>query len=484
MKSKLKTNLIIMEIAFLLIVVGGSILVYHLFASSCYTSLKARVVREAFGAIREIDLSSLDEEDQQVLESYEEESLSFTIADRDLKPVYVTNAQDMEHSVRKNIQLHLEEFQQNPQVIQTSGRNSERSRLRGILTQNGMDYYICIKEANKSLSSAFFYTERFLIVVVAVTLLLGSIVMYAMGRRIAKPIETMAVVSKKLAEHDFSARVKEETPYTEVNELARNFNDMADQIQYYIQELEKRNTDLQCSNEHLREQNERNEQLERMRQELNANIFHELKTPLAIIASQAEMLELLEGSSPEKRRYYFSSIQEEVEKMSDMVQSLLKLSTAGHEIEQLECREVDLTEVTEYLLLKYDALFRQKRIKRICRMEQGCSILADRGSMEKAMSNYMLNAFRHTGTGGKITITVERQEREVYFRVYNDGMGIRQEDMEHIWESYYQGKNQDNHAGLGLYIVKTIVLLHGGKYGAVNKEKGVEFWFSLPACGE
>ena len=72
MKSKLKTNLIIMELAFLLIAVGGSILVYHLFASSCYTSLKARMVREAFGDIREIDLSSLDEEDQQILESYEE----------------------------------------------------------------------------------------------------------------------------------------------------------------------------------------------------------------------------------------------------------------------------------------------------------------------------------------------------------------------------------------------------------------------------
>ncbi len=484
MKSKLKTNLIIMELAFLLIAVGGSILVYHLFASSCYTSLKARMVREAFGDIREIDLSSLEEEDQQILESYEEESLSFTIADKDLQPVYVTNAQDSEHMVQKNIQLHLEEFQQNPQVIQISSRDLERSRLRGILTQNGMDYYVCIKEVNNGLSSAFFYTERFLLLVVAVTLLLGSFVMYMLGRRIAKPIEKMAVVSKKLADHDFSARVKEETPYTEVNELARNFNNMADQIQYYIQELEKRNKELEGSNTHLREQNERNEQLERMRQELNANISHELKTPLAIISSQVEMLELLDGSRTEKSSYYFSSIQEEIRKMSDMIQSLLKISETGHELERLECREVDLSEVTEYLILKYDALFRQKNIKRICRMEQGCQVLADRSSIEKAMSNYMLNAFRHAAAGEKILISVERQEKQVYFRVYNDGAGIGQEDMDHIWESYYQGENQENHTGLGLYIVKTIVLLHGGKYGVINREKGVEFWFSLPACRE
>ncbi|MDO5345252.1 MAG: HAMP domain-containing sensor histidine kinase [Lachnospiraceae bacterium] len=484
MKGKLKTNLMIMELAFLLIVVGGSILVYHLFASSCYNSLKARMVREAFQDIREIDLSGLDEEDQQVLESYEEESFSFTIADEDLQPVYVTNAQDSEHMVQKNIRLHLEEFEQNPQVIQTSSRNTERSRLRGILTQDGIDYYVCIKEANNGMSSALFYTERFLLLVVAVTLLLGSFVMYILGRRIAKPIEKLAVVSKKLAEHDFSARVKEETPYTEVNELARNFNAMADQIQYYIQELEKRNTELECSNAHLREQNERTEGLERMRQELNANISHELKTPLAIIASQLEMLELLEGSRPEKSSYYFSSIQEEIQKMADMIQDLLKISETGHELERLEWRELDLSEITEYLILKYDALFRQKRIKRICRMEQGCRILADQSSIEKAISNYMLNAFRHAAAGEKIMITVERQGDQVYFRVYNDGAGIRQEDMDHIWESYYQGENQENHAGLGLYIVKTIVLLHGGKYGAANKEKGVEFWFSLPACEE
>ena len=170
--------------------------------------------------------------------------------------------------------------------------------------------------------------------------------------------------------------------------------------------------------------------------------------------------------------------------MSDMIQSLLKISETGHELERLECREVDLSEVTEYLILKYDALFRQKNIKRICRMEQGCQVLADRNSIEKAMSNYMLNAFRHAAAGEKILISVERQEKQVYFRVYNDGAGIGQEDMDHIWESYYQGENQENHTGLGLYIVKTIVLLHGGKYGVINREKGVEFWFSLPACRE
>ena len=480
MKSKLKTNLILMEVAFLLIVVGGSILVYHLFASSFYSNMKGRTVREAFAEIRETDLSDLDEEDLEMLESYEEEALYFVIADQDLQPVYVTNAQNEEHAVQKNIQLHLEEFQQNPQVVRTGGRNPGRSRLRGILTQKGIAYYVCIREVNNT-GGAFFYSERFMMIVVAVTLLIGAFVMYVMGRRIARPIERLAAASQKLAHHDFSIRVKEETPYTEVNELARNFNDMADQIQYYIQELENRNRELESSNECLQKQNERNEELERMRREINAQISHELKTPLAIISSQAEMLELLQGKQPEKCAYYFSSIQEEIRKMSRMIQSLLKLSTAEHELGSLERQETDLAGAAEYLTLKYDALFRQKRIQRVLRTEPECMVLADRNSLEKAMSNYILNAFRHAGTGEKIEITVERRGDQVYFRVYNDGETIPPEEMERIWESYYQGKDQKNHMGLGLYIVKSVILLHGGTYGAANRDTGVEFWFSLPA---
>lgn len=139
-------------------------------------------------------------------------------------------------------------------------------------------------------------------------------------------------------------------------------------------------------------------------------------------------------------------------------------------------------DTVEYLLLKYDALFRQKEIKRICKMEQNCTVLADRSCMEKVMSNYLLNAFSHTGTGGVLEVFLEREKDRVIFRVYNQGTAIPEKDLDKIWNSYYQGQEQENHAGLGLYIVKTIILLHKGTYGVRNRDKGVEFWFSLPAC--
>ena len=481
MKTKLKTNLIIMEIVFLLIVVGGSAVIYSIFAAPFYHNAKARLVEQAFEDIRQMDLSDLLDSDWEILESYEEEHLSFIISDDQFQPVYTTTTRDPEGTVRRNIEILKDQYSKDPQVLHHSSRSYEGVRLMGIVDQGGTSYYICIRETTGSTYSAFFYTEQFLVVVVILAVILGSIVMFMLGRRITRPIERMAVISKRLAEHDFSARMQEETPYAEVNALARNFNDMADQVQYYIQELEKEKSKLEDRNVRLQEENDQRERLERMRQEFNANISHELKTPLAVISSQVEMLQILPANQEEKRQYYFSSIREEIDKMSEMIRSLLKLSLAEHELEELEYREIDLSQITQYLLLKYDALFRKKEIKRICHMEQECRVLADQSCVEKAMSNYILNAVNHTGAGGRIEISVEREEEKVIFRIYNEGSRIKEEDLENIWNSYYQAQPHDYHAGLGLYIVKTVIVLHKGEYGAINREKGVEFWFALPA---
>ena len=482
MKSKLKANLIVMEIVFLLIVVGGSSLVYSIFVAPLYTKAKIRVMKEAYEDLLEIDMSDPENKEFEKLESYEEEHFSFVVADEQFQPVYTTSNLDPMGTVRRNIQIIQDKFSENPEVIARSSRNYDGIRIRGIFYQDGKKYYALIRETSGGTYNAFFYTEKFLFVVVIIALVVGSLVMYYLGRRIARPIETMAVVSRQLAEHDFSARVKEDTPYEEVNALARNFNRMAEQLQYYIQELEKNNSELESSNAQLQAQNAQKVRLEQMRREFNANISHELKTPLAVISSQVEMLQYLE--KPEERQFYFDSVREEIDKMSGMIRALLKISSAEHELEELDKQRLDMVETTEYLMLKYDALFRQKEIKRTCRMEQDCIVLADRSCMEKVMSNYLLNAFAHTGVGGRIDISLSREENQIFFRVYNQGKGIKEEDLDRIWDSYYQGQEQDNHAGLGLYIVKTVILLHKGKYGAENRDQGVEFWFSLPAYKE
>lgn len=254
MKSKLRSNLILMEIIFLLIVVGGSAVLFSAFAAPLYTREKIKIVQEAYEELQEIDMMQLYGEEFERLQSYEEEQISFVIADETFQPIYTTTNIDQEGMVRRNIQIVEDKFSENPTIRVHSSRNFDGIRLRGIFYQDGKKFYAYVRAISGGIYGAFHYTENFLIMVVFAALLAGSLVMYILGRRITRPIEKMVVVSKKLAAHDLSARVKEDTPYVEVNELAQNFNSMAEQLQYYVQKLEKNNSELEWSNEQLLEQ--------------------------------------------------------------------------------------------------------------------------------------------------------------------------------------------------------------------------------------
>lgn len=482
MKKKLKVSMILMELVFLVIVVGGSALAYRAFAPWYYSWQKAQMIEEAFDETKRMDMSNLTDSDQAVFESYEADNLVFTICDELFRPVYTTKKNDPEKQIQRNIKVNVGSFARKPKVVTRDARGPESIRLLGRFNQSGTKYYVCIKENMTKIYSSFSYTEDFLLFVVVIALLIGSLVMYWQSRRIAKPIEQIAKISKQIAERDFSVRAEVYKNYEEVNTLALNFNRMADQLQYYIQKLEDSKDTLEQDNDELQAQNEQWERLDQMRKEFVANVSHELKTPLAVISSQMEMLQAM-GDKID-REYYFQSIQEEVQKMTDMVGNLLNISALEHKLDNLEKTELNLSEVAEYLLLRYDALFAQKNLKIEKDIEQDCMVLADREYMEQALNNYLMNAFHHTGNGRYIKIALKREEDSIKASVYNEGAQISENEIQKIWESYYQGEKGENRIGFGLYIVRTIINRHGGQYGVVNEKNGVTFWFSVPELKE
>ena len=103
--------------------------------------------------------------------------------------------------------------------------------------------------------------------------------------------------------------------------------------------------------------------------------------------------------------------------------------------------------------------------------------------MEHAINNYIMNAFAHTKKGKKVVLRLFEEEGTNVLEVYNEGNGIADEDIESIWNSYYQRVptkgNEKSSVGLGLYIVKDIVRQHGGECGVRNEAKGVTFWIKI-----
>ena len=230
-------------------------------------------------------------------------------------------------------------------------------------------------------------------------------------------------------------------------------------------------------------------QLLESQREFVANISHELKTPLAVVSSQVEMLEIAEDKID--RPYYYASIREELDKMSKMVGELLDFSMLDNQLSVMKRSRVNVSELLEYLMLRYDALFQKNEIKVEQKIVKNGYVYGNRMYLERAVNNYLMNAFQHTQQGKGITVTLKRERQFLRLEVYNDGETIPEERMDHIWDSFYTSSRKKKpsaqdvgNIGLGLFVVRKIVENHEGSCGVENKECGVTFWMELPEMKE
>lgn len=472
MKKKISTRIFTMYWVFTLALAGCCLLSYNIFFPLYYDWTKDKQIREAYMDIEDLDLANLQEDDYSAFAEYEEANLSFTIADEDLNPVYTTR-DNQRYLVYKNIEMKKELFSRTPEVMKRDSKLKETTKLRGIITQNKVDYYIVIKDTLQKVGAAKI-SENFIVAAAILTFLLGSLLIWKFAQDLSKPMERLAAAADKIAAGDYKERAAKEEKYEEVFQLSESINRMAGQ-------LEQDKAQIEESRKQQLRQNMQQERAEKMRKDFMAKISHEIKTPLAVISSQSEMLENVEG---EKRKYYLSSIQEEVGKITGMVSNLLDVSYMEHHMEGMMQKTLDMKEVMEYILLKYDGLVKKKHLHMETFLEEGCFVYGDREYIEQAVNNYMMNAIEYMEIGGNLRVTLKKQKQDIRVGVYNSGRQILQEDMERIWSGFYTTKQKDtdafSHVGLGLYIVQNVVTMQNGKCGVQNMPDGVEFWFTLP----
>lgn len=473
MTKKLRAKILFLLCIFAGFILGGSVILCSFFIPAYYEYLEERKIIQAYSDIGELDLAALEEMDYALFLNYENENLSFYIADEDMTPIYSTS--DSENAIHRNIVTKLEKFSRNPEVLSNKGKIIDSVKLRGIITQDGKDYYVAIKDFTVG-EQSITLVKNFYAVVFLLMLIPGSILMFFLLRYLLKPVDKLLRVTDQMADGNFEEKAQENGAYAEFNRLAENINRMSEQLQEQMEEMEE--------NRQLRlQQNVRQERMEKLRKDLLANISHELKTPLAVISNQAEMLEYVKEDPGE----YISSIQEEVARMSNMVSRILDSSVMENQMQNVVQKKLDMKEVMEYIVMKYEGLAKKKKLRMEAFLSEDCYVYGDREYIEQAANNYMMNALEHTDVGGNIRITLKRQEESIRVGVYNEGRQIPQEELEHIWNSYYRNGTEPKyerggfpHAGLGLYIVQNVVTMHGGAYGVENVSSGVEFWFTLP----
>lgn len=289
--------------------------------------------------------------------------------------------------------------------------------------------------------------------------LLGVLAIMYLTRSLRKII----YAAKRFQEGDLKYRI-ENAEKTDLSNVATTYNHMADTILSDIEKLKS---------------------VEQLRQELIANISHDLRTPLSIIQGYIETLHMKDGElSPEERKEYLNTITRSSERLSKLVAQLFEYSKLESNQIQPEKEPFLISELANDIHRNYSLLAEKQQIELNLNMTEKIPLVfADISLVERAIQNLMDNALKFTPKGGRVDVKIEAMNEHVEVTIQDSGPGIKMENQALIFERYRQTKTgqQKEGAGLGLAIVKKIIEIHDSKIKVFSKpNEGTAFSFSLP----
>lgn len=222
--------------------------------------------------------------------------------------------------------------------------------------------------------------------------------------------------------------------------------------------------------------------LEQVRKDFVANVSHELKTPVTSVKGFTETL--LDGAAEDEtlRKRFLKIIWEESERLQSLIQDLLELSKIEQSEFQLNWHRVDLSMLTDDVIVMLINKADQKKIK-LKKERKGSSVIeGDPLRIKQIMINLVNNAIAYTPTGGHIAIKIKETDKKVLFTVEDTGIGIRKDEIPRVFERFYRvdraRSRNSGGTGLGLAIVKHLVEAHHGDI-SVESEMGIGTTFTI-----
>lgn len=255
---------------------------------------------------------------------------------------------------------------------------------------------------------------------------------------VRRPVQHITGAAERLMRGDFSVRVETQPRFVvddAFGELADCFNRMAQELQ----------------------------SVQTLRTDFIANVSHEMKTPLAVMQNYATLLQTPELTE-QKRREYACGVSESARRMADMMTNILKLNRLENQKIFPEQTQYDLTEQLCECLLQYETVWEREGITLQTELEEGVRLRSDGELLRLVWNNLFSNAFKFTGAGGTVSITLVTDGDDAVVCVQDTGCGMSAEVGQHIFEKFYQGDTSHSIQGngLGLALVKRVVdILHG-----------------------
>ena len=336
------------------------------------------------------------------------------------------------------------------------------------------EYTLVVSSISQTANIILSLMLHFLPAVLAIIFLLSFLSALICSKVIVTPIAKISRISKRMTSLDLTWKCDIKNN-DEIGILASSLNTMAGQLQDTIEELTN-------ANNQLTDDVEKFKAMEIQRKNFFAAVSHELKTPLTILKGQLENMILGYGDYQNHEKYLPEALNA-AEDMEHLVKEIITIS----KMESMDLREtlqeVSLLTSINDTVKSILPLAQDKDIQIHQNIRTDRILSVNPTLWNKALSNIIGNAVRHSPCGKDVFVSLQAFENGNALVIENTGVSIPVDDLPHMFTPFYRTDKSRNRetggSGLGLYIVKTILDLHGMPYCIKNTERGTAFFLYL-----
>ncbi|MBS4537148.1 HAMP domain-containing protein [Clostridium sp. D2Q-11] len=298
--------------------------------------------------------------------------------------------------------------------------------------------------------------ENALYIISFISTLFIALISFILANIFSKPIKKFTNAIMNMAKGNLNQRVDIDTN-DEFSQLASAFNIMSTKL----------------------------DQVDIQRKDFVANVSHELRTPLSSIKLLSESLLHQDNAGVEIYREFLTDIDSEIDRLNNIIDDLLTLVDLDKERLNLNYKVTYVNYLLEKIITRLKPIADKKNISISYKAEEKLQINLDKDKIQQSIINIVHNAIKYTPNGGNVEVKLHSDGKNVVIEISDDGIGIPNKDLEHIFERFYRvdkaRTRNTGGTGLGLSIAYQIVTLHQGKIEVESEvDKGTTFYIKLP----
>lgn len=306
-------------------------------------------------------------------------------------------------------------------VTQTLTIERSDDKARMITAIIGPDTVLQVGESLEEVEEYLdIFLELFSILIVSL-IVVSTIIGWWLARRATSDMREVTETAEEISNGAYDRRVQIKGRLREIERLGTTFNRMLDRIQGLLKSMK----------------------------EINDNIAHDLRSPLARIRGIAEMNLLKEKSIDDYKEMAASTI-EECDSLIGMINTMLDITEAEAGVNGVQPEEFELVELIREACELFHPLAENKQIKLESRLPESLTFRSDRKKMQRILTNLLENAIKYTPEKGMVAVSAEARDGEIRIEFEDTGTGISASDLPHIFERFYRCDRSRHQGGVGL----------------------------------